>query len=198
MLGLEDIIGLEVVSSDARVVGTVEGVGIDVKDWRIKALRVGLRRGLEEQLGVRRHMFSVEKIMMSTEFVDMVSDTVIMHTPVSSVSETVRQDDSSLIPVGGLLVMRVICRNARSLGTVDNILFDPQGYWPIRFLQVKLDREAVSALDLQQSLLNAPLVPVRTVDIRAMGDMIMLDINLEDLRRQIASAPAEGATDNHP
>lgn len=143
-------------------------------------------------------MFSVEKIMMSTEFVDMVSDTVIMHTPVSSVSETVRQDDSSLIPVGGLLGMRVICRNARSLGTVDNILFDPQGDWPIRFLQVKLDREAVSALDLQQSLLNAPLVPVRTVDIRAMGDMIMLDINLEDLRRQIASAPAEGATDNHP
>ena len=94
--------------------------------------------------------------------------------------------------------MRVICRNARSLGTVDNILFDPQGDWPIRFLQVKLDREALSALDLQQSLLNAPLVPVRTVDIRAMGDMIMLDINLEDLRRQIASAPAEGATDNHP
>lgn len=188
MLGLEEVIGLEVVSSDARVVGTVEGVGIDTKGWRIVALRVGLRRGLEEPLGMRRHMFSVEKVLMATEAIVSVSDTVILRSPVSAVSEAFREEDGSLIPAGGLMGMRVICRNARSLGTVDNLFFQPEGEWPIPYLQVKLDREAAASLDMQQGFMSAPLAPVRTADIRAMGDMIMLDITFEELRQQVASA----------
>ena len=188
MLGLEEIIGLEVVSSDARVVGTVEGVGMDTNVWRIVALRVGLRRGLEEPLGMRRHMFSVEKVFMATEAIDTVSDTVILRSPVSAVSETIREDDGSLIPAGGLMGMRVICSNARSLGTVDNIYFQTEGEWSIPYLQVKLDREAVASLDMQQGFMNAPLAPVRTADIRAMGDMIMLGITIDELRQQMASA----------
>lgn len=187
---MEELIGLEVVSSDARVVGTVEGVGIDTKEWRIVALRVGLRRGLEEPLGMRRHMFSVEKVLMATEAVDMVSDTVILRAPVSAVSETLREDDGSLIPAGGLMGMRVICRNARSLGTVDNIYVQPEAGWYIPYLQVKLDREAVASLDMQQSFMSAPLAPVRTADIRAMGDMIMLGISMEELRQQMVGAKA--------
>lgn len=187
-MGLEEIIGLEVVSSDARVVGTVEGVGMDTNVWRIVALRVGLRRGLEEPLGMRRHMFSVEKVLMATEAIDTVSDTVILRSPVSAVSETIREDDGSLIPAGGLMGMRVICSNARSLGTVDNIYFQTEGEWSIPYLQVKLDREAVASLDMQQGFMNAPLAPVRTADIRAMGDMIMLGITIEELRQQMASA----------
>ena len=46
MLGLEEIIGLELISSDARVIGTIEGVGMDLAAWKIKALKVGLRRGM--------------------------------------------------------------------------------------------------------------------------------------------------------
>lgn len=185
---MEEIIGLEVVSSDARVVGTVEGVGMDTNAWRIVALRVGLRRGLEEPLGMRRHMFSVEKVLMATEAIDTVSDTVILRSPVSAVSETIREDDGSLIPAGGLMGMRVICSNARSLGTVDNIYFQTEGEWSIPYLQVKLDREAVASLDMQQGFMNAPLAPVRTADIRAMGDMIMLGITIDELRQQMASA----------
>lgn len=188
MLGLEELIGLEVVSSDARVVGTVDGVGIDVQQWRIDALKVGLRRGLEEPLGMRRHMFSVEKVMLSTSAIESVSDTVILKRPVSAVSEAIQEEDGSLIAAGGLMGMRVICRNARSLGTVDNIFIEPERGWSIPFLQVKLDREAVASLSLHQNLLTAPLAAVRTSDIRAMGDMIMLGITIEELKQQMAAA----------
>ena len=156
-------------------------------------LRVGLRRGLEEPLGMRRHMFSVEKVMMATGSVDTVSDTVILHAPVSAVSETIREDDGTLIPAGGLMGMRVICRNARSLGTVDNIFIQPEGEWAIPFLQVKLDREAAESLDMQQGFMSTPMTRVRTADIRAMGDMIMLGITLEELRQQMAAAAARRA-----
>ena len=81
MLGLEDIIGLEVISSDARVMGVVEGIGIDIPSWKVLGLRVGLRRGLEESIGRRRHVFAVERVQISTAEVDTVSDTVILRGP---------------------------------------------------------------------------------------------------------------------
>ena len=59
---LENIIGAEVMSSDAKVVGTVEGVEIDIKGWRLVALKIGLRRGLEDSIGSKKHLFSVEKV----------------------------------------------------------------------------------------------------------------------------------------
>lgn len=192
MLGLEEVIGLELISSDARVVGTVEGVGIDLSTWRIMALRVGLRRGLEESLGRRRHMLAVEKVYISTSEVDTVSDTIILHKPISSVGEVIHPDDASLVSAGAIMGMRVICCNARYIGMVDNLVFDPDNEWEIPYLQVKLDREAVEALNMRHPLLVAPVTVVRTADIRAMGDMVMLNITLDELRSFLESGPLSG------
>lgn len=73
---------------------------------------------------------------------------------------------------------------------MDNIYVQPEAGWYIPYLQVKLDREAVASLDMQQSFMSAPLAPVRTADIRAMGDMIMLGISMEELRQQMVGAKA--------
>jgi len=192
MLGLEEVIGLELISSDARVVGTVEGVGIDLSTWRILALRVGLRRGLEESVGRRRHLLAVEKIYVSTAEVDKVSDTIILRRPVSAVSEAIYQDEASLVSAGAIMGMRVICCNARYIGMVDNLIFDPEAEWSIPYLQVKLDREAVESLNMRHPLLVAPVTVVRTADIRAMGDMVMLNITLEELRSFLETGPMAG------
>lgn len=189
MLGLEEVIGLEVISSDARVVGTVEGVGIDIQAWKVPALKVGLRRGVEETLGKRRHMFAVEKVYISTAQIDTVSDTVILRRPVSAVSEVVIEDESALVSAGALMGMRVICCNARYVGMVDNMVFDPEHDWSIPFLQVKLDREAVDSLNMRHPFLVAPVTHIRTSDVRAIGDMVMMSITLEELRSLLESRP---------
>ncbi len=66
MIGLDEMIGLEVISADARVIGTVEGVEIDIKEWTARALHVGLRHGLEELVGKKRHHFVVERSYLKT------------------------------------------------------------------------------------------------------------------------------------
>ncbi len=52
----------------------------------------------------------------------------------------------------------------------------------------------MASLNMQQGFLNAPLAPVRTSDIRAMGDMIMLGITIEELRQEMVSASATSRT----
>lgn len=194
MLGLEEIIGLEVISSDARVVGTVEGVGVDLLQWKVPALSVGLRRGVEDLAGIKKRPFSVEKVYMRTQDLEAISDTVIMKLPLSSVGETIYQEQETVTPAGSLMGMRVILRNARYIGMVDNMLFDPAGDWSIPYLQVKPDRSTVEELNMSRSFMTSPLVPVRTADIRAIGDMVMMGIDMGELKESLRNrgAPSGG------
>ncbi len=54
MLDIEDILGKEMVSSDAKVVGYVEGVDLDRDKWKVPSLRITINKGLEAQLTRRR------------------------------------------------------------------------------------------------------------------------------------------------
>ena len=85
--------------------------------------------------------------------------------------------------------MRVICRNARQIGTVDNLM-SIRPWMGDTISQVKLDKEVVESLNMRQHFLSAPVTVIRTSDIRAMGDMIMLDITFEQLREFLESGPS--------
>ncbi|MDW5562521.1 MAG: hypothetical protein SA339_04770 [Methanomassiliicoccus sp.] len=190
MLGLEEIIGLELISSDARVIGTIEGVGMDLVAWKISALKVGLRRGLEDTAGSKKRIFGVSKIYVKTSELQSVSDAVIMRRPVSALGEIIAPDGDSLTPAGAFMGMRVICANAAFVGNVDNVFIDPQGEWTIPYIQVKLDRDAMDQLALQRTFMASSLIPIRTSDIDAIGEMVILKINMDELRSALNRQPA--------
>jgi sporulation protein YlmC with PRC-barrel domain len=186
MIGLDEIIGLEVISSDAKVVGTVEGVGIDAKTWKTPGIRIGLRRGIEDLLGMKKRYLAVEKVFIRTEEVESISDTVILRKPLDLIMEATMAEDV-LTAAGSLMGMRVVCCNARYVGMVDNLIFDPDKGWDIPLLQVKLDRVAGDLLNLRHPLLSSPVVSIRTSDIRAIGDMVMMSITLDQLKAFLES-----------
>jgi sporulation protein YlmC with PRC-barrel domain len=201
MLGLEEIIGLELISSDARVVGTVEGVGMDLVAWKVRSLRVGLRRGLEDAAGCKKRMFSVCKIHVKTSELHSVADAVILNRPVSAIGEIIEPDGDNLTPAGAFMGMRVICANAAFVGNVDNIFIDTEHGWTIPYIQVKLDRDAMDQLALQRSFMASSLIPIRTSDVEAIGEMVILKINMDGLRASLnrredqENRPAGGPTD---
>ena len=78
MQGLEELVGLELISSDARAIGTVEGVSIDVSEWYVRAIRVGLRRGTEKLIGRQTRFFMLDKVLINTVNLGRVSDAVMM------------------------------------------------------------------------------------------------------------------------
>jgi sporulation protein YlmC with PRC-barrel domain len=122
MLGLEEVIGLELISADARVIGTVEGVGIDLAGWKVRALRVGLRRGMEELIGRKRRYFAVDKVYIRTSELEAVSDAIIMRRPISAIGEIVQPEDEGLTPAGAFMGMRVICCNLPLLSGSPHLL----------------------------------------------------------------------------
>ncbi len=185
MQGLEELVGLEMVSTDAKVIGTVEGAGLDVSAWRVKAIRVGLRRGTEDLIGRQRRHFMLERALIRTEHLGSISEVVIMELPLHSLREEVLPDGAEVMPAGAFIGMRVMCHDAVFLGFVDNIMIDAEDGWSIPYMQVRLSREARGLLEGLTGA-EAPLrMDVRTKAVRALGDMVMLSLTMAQVRSEL-------------
>ncbi len=182
MQGLEELVGLELISSDAKAIGTVEGAAIDVSGWTVKAIRVGLRRGTESLVGRPKRYFTLDRVLISTAHLGRMSDAVIMKQPLAALKDQVLPEDEEIMPAGAFIGMRVMCDDAVFLGHVDNILIETSEGWRIPFIQVKLSREAKGLLERRSGITAPTLVNVMTESIRALGDMVILSLTVNQIR----------------
>jgi sporulation protein YlmC with PRC-barrel domain len=189
MLKMEDIVGLEVISADARVVGIVEGIGIDVEEWKIPALRIGLKRGVEEAIGVKKPLFSSAKLHLKTDGVESISDTITLTMNLAEVKSLAVEEGMVLMTAADVVGKRVICKKARQIGVADNIIFTPEKEWNVPYIEVKLDKAAVDDLNVKKPLLSSPIVRLQTSDVKTIGDMIMLKIDIDELRDFLEKKP---------
>jgi len=192
MLKMEDIVGLEVISADARVVGIVEGIGIDVDEWTIPALRVALKKGVEEAIGVRKPLFSSAKLHLKTSGVESISDTITLNADLTGVKSLGVEEGMVLMTAADVVGKRVICKKARQIGVADNIVFTPDREWRVPYIEVKLDKDAVDDLNVKKPLLSSPTVRMQTPDVKTIGDMIMLKIDIDELRDYLEKKPIVG------
>ncbi|MEM3059405.1 MAG: PRC-barrel domain-containing protein [Methanomassiliicoccales archaeon] len=186
---MEDIIGLEIVTSDARIVGTVEGVALDIENWYIPALRISVKKGLEDAVGVKKPLFSSAKILLKTDKVESVSDTITLSVPINGIKDALLDEEMTVTTAADIVGKRVICRKARQIGFANNIIFSPERKWSIPFVEVKLDKEAIDYLKVKKSLLSTPLIKIQTSDIKTIGDMIILKIDAEELKDYLEMKP---------
>lgn len=189
MLKIEDIVGLEVVSADARLAGVVEGTVLDVTDWSVPALKVGLRKGVEEAIGLKKPLFGSASVYIKTEGVESISDTLTLIKDLKEMSEILLETDADLMTAGNVVGTRVICRKARQIGYVDNFIFEPAKGWSIPYLQVRLDKSVVEDLNQKRSILSTPVIRIQTSDIKTIGDMVMLKIDIDELRDYLEKKP---------
>lgn len=189
MLRLEDIVGLEVLTSDAKVIGNVEGVGVNTEDWHAHTLRIVLRKGMEEALGVKKPMFGAARIALGTHKVLSVRDLVKLGEPLAKLREAVI--DAAAVPftAGDMINRRVVCEKGREIGVTGSLYFDPEGGWRIPYIEVEVYRETFKEMDLKKARLRRREVKVPTSLIHTVGDMVMLNTSEEELGRILEHTP---------
>src|SRR5665648_153400 len=75
MINFEEILGLQVVTSGARIIGEVKGANIDTATWKIKFLNVKLSGEAAESLGMKKR-FRSSKICIPVSMVQAVAHVV--------------------------------------------------------------------------------------------------------------------------
>jgi sporulation protein YlmC with PRC-barrel domain len=74
-INFEEIIGLQVVTSGAKILGEVKGAKIDTATWLIKFLNVKLTGDAAESLGMKKR-FRSSKICIPVDMVQAVAHVV--------------------------------------------------------------------------------------------------------------------------
>ena len=75
LINYEEIIGLQVVTSGAHIIGEVKGAKIDTATWAIKFLNVKLTGDAAENLGMKKR-FRSSKICIPVDMVQAVAHVV--------------------------------------------------------------------------------------------------------------------------
>jgi len=75
LIDIEEIMGLQVVTSGAHIIGEVKGVKIDTATWEIKYLNVKLTGEAAENLGMKKR-FGSSKICLPVSMVQAVAHVV--------------------------------------------------------------------------------------------------------------------------
>jgi len=115
MVRMEDIMGKEVISTDAIIVGTVEGVNIDPDHWRIPAVRITVTKGLEMALGKKKKTLGSSKAFINTGAVVGFTDTITLAVSMADIKGALVADALWPLNFGNLTGMRVICKKGRQI-----------------------------------------------------------------------------------
>jgi sporulation protein YlmC with PRC-barrel domain len=189
LLRLDDIVGLEVLSSDAKIVGNVEAVGVDTEEWNARALKIALRKGLEQVVGVKKPLYGQVRFALETKHVESARDVVKLGQPLSALRTLVIDPEQVPRWASELLYRRVVCCKGREIGITGTLFIDPDGGWHIPFIEVEMDKEVFSEMNLKKAMFKKREVKVPTSLIGTVGDLIMLNTSENELARILQNTP---------
>jgi len=75
LINIEDIMGLQVVTSGAKIIGEVKGAKVDTASWEIKFLNVKLTGDAAESLGMKKR-FRTPKVCIPVSMIKAVGHVV--------------------------------------------------------------------------------------------------------------------------
>jgi sporulation protein YlmC with PRC-barrel domain len=188
VFALEDVIGDEVISSDGNIIGVVDGIAIDTESWRAPVIRICLNRGLDEPVGVSKPLFGAACIFTESNNIDNVSDFVTLSKKLVDLKNFLINPSQVPLMAGNIIGRRVVGRHGREIGTVESIIFETDGPWTVRAFKVRLGKGVVDDLKLKKSILSTPLISIATKDIRTVGDIVMLSIDVNQLQGILETA----------
>lgn len=84
---MEEIMGLQVVTSGAHIIGEVKGAKIDTATWAIKYLNVKLTGDAAESLGMKKR-FGSSKICLPVSMIQAVAHVITISRTISELESS--------------------------------------------------------------------------------------------------------------
>jgi sporulation protein YlmC with PRC-barrel domain len=189
MIELQDLIGKEVMSANAKLVGKVDDAAVDVKTWRVPALSISISKGNESFLKQKKKLISSASANVKVESVRSVKDHVMLSEDLEMMANLIMEDYQAPVKLSDMMGDRVLCKMGREIGTVYGFQVDPEGGWNIPYFEVLVDKATLEDLNIKKKLGKKPIITLRTSDIKNVADVILLDIDIDGVKRFLEDKP---------
>lgn len=185
MSGLDKILTKEVISADAKIIGTVGGIAVDSDNWKVPAVQLIVKKGNEEALGLKKKAIGTQKVYIATTQVSSVTDTVTLAVKMDQVKDVLVDKKKVSVTDSDLMKKKVVTTDGKQVGVLDDISFDGGKTWEITMIGVKMDKTVKEPLEQKKG----SSITIHVKDVKTIGDMVMLRVDMDELKDYLARKP---------
>lgn len=174
----QGILGSLVITSDAYILGEVEGIRYDPLEWQGNYLIIAVKKNLETAIGTGKSAFSSSKLLVPMNLVQMIKDVMILDYTLMDLKELVKPDNVNIPTLNHLMGKKVATSENLNLGIVSDINMEVLDVWPIVSFSIRPDKAIIEVLGLKKPLFSK--MPTITLEIAAVCSVTeMLNLNLD-------------------
>jgi sporulation protein YlmC with PRC-barrel domain len=192
MMALEGLKKKEVISSDGKMIGNVEGVTL-IGNWKVDSLAVKIDKEITDTLGLNKPLFFSLRMDMSIGHIKAISDKVILNKSLNEIKKFLK-DHNEEVSASRLIGLEVVDTEGKFVGQVRDVLLDcPPGCseWKIPSLKIDVDKDMVEILKLKKKLLRGSSLSLTMKHVSDVGDVVMLDMPAEDVADILDELPVK-------
>jgi sporulation protein YlmC with PRC-barrel domain len=190
MVSFTELMKMEVISADGKVIGTVDDVAITDK-WAITGFTLKLDKDVATSLGKKSPMLAALKLEIGVDQVKSIGDKVVLWKPVHELGEHIRKHEG-VDKMGRFLKMQVLGTGGKVLGQVTDIQLEPST-WKMPALSVSIDREVMDNMKMKKPFIGKGSITLSMVHVNSIKDYVMLNTNQDGLARMLDSSPVKNS-----
>lgn len=175
-----------VITSDAFVIGEVDGIRYDPQKWQAGFLLVNIKKSFESHLCTGRSTFSSSKIMVPMNLIQTINDVIILAYALKDLKELVKPDNLNIPNLGHLMGKKVVTSDNQILGVVSDINLDVQDIWPILSVSVRPDKNIIEVLGLKKPFFSKmPAIILEITTVVSIMEMLNLNVDIAGVKEKM-------------
>ncbi len=180
-----DILRAPVVSSDAYLIGEVDGIRYNANDWISEFLLVATRRGLSHDL-TGKSPLSTSRALVPMDNIQAGRQAFLLYDSLAELEEGALPENTNIPNLSNLLGKKIVTKGNQALGTLYDLEIEMGSNWEVLEMVVRLEKTMSEPLGIKKPLLSRLPDIVLDVDtIANITEIVQLDLDLSDIRESM-------------
>jgi sporulation protein YlmC with PRC-barrel domain len=177
---MDDVAGMDVLSSDGNILGEIEGL-ITKDKWTITGLSVKIDSEDVKKLGKKKPFLSSLVQDISREHIGGIKDKVVLDKPISSLGPFFKEHDEKN-DANRILNIKLMSKDGKIIGKVLDVKVDFKK-WMIPSISIKLQKDTLELMNMSSGLFSDKKFMIATAYVGEIGeDFLMLKTTTDQLR----------------
>lgn len=171
---------LQVVTSDAYILGEIHDMRYDPISWSIKGFKVKSSKNAASVLSA-----GYGKSMLFLPVGDYtVNDVILVDSPLESLRGVVSADNDVLPAISFLRGKKVVSSDGVIMGTLEDMVLEEER-WIVPTFRMKVDKGANEILGMKRSIFSKTVSGIPSTDIASVAEVITLYPKASELQSSI-------------
>ena len=174
------LIGKDVITKDAYILGEIQDYSCETISWSIIGLKVKSSSTVAPLLNIGSGKSLI--LLQPDDFV--MNEVVLSEDTIDSIKSKITADGSEYLSVNSMIGMNVYASDGLLVGTIDSFEMD-YSKWKLISMRIKLDKSAHQPLGVKKILFGKKIAGILMSQIDGIKDSVILSLDTDAIRNQM-------------